>query len=70
MKCFRVVIGKSVVDNLTAKTVVIEDLSEKIARVYVGGAGLVVKNLFDEVPANIDLIGPENKLIFPPVGGD
>ena len=38
----------------------------KIAKDYIGGAGFGVKYLFDEVPGDVDPLGPDNKLIFAP----
>ncbi|MDZ5724488.1 aldehyde ferredoxin oxidoreductase family protein [Acetobacterium sp. K1/6] len=58
--------GKVLRVNLTTKTVSVEDLPEKIARDYIGGAGFGVKYLFDEVPGEVDPLGPDNKLIFAP----
>lgn len=57
-------VGKVLRVNLTDKSFKVEDLSEKLAREYVGGAGFGIKYLYDEVPAGADALGPENKLIF------
>ena len=56
--------GKILRVNLTNKTFVEENTSEKMARDFVGGAGFGVKTLFDEVPPTADPLGPENKLVF------
>lgn len=58
--------GKVLRVNLTTKKITVEDLPEKIARDYIGGAGFGVKYLFDEVPGAVDPLGPDNKLIFAP----
>lgn len=58
--------GKVLRINLTTKEIKIEDLPENIAKSYMGGAGFGIKYLFDEVPGNIDPLGPDNKLIFAP----
>ena len=58
--------GKVLRVNLTTKSVTVEDLPEKIAKDYIGGAGFGVKYLFDEVPGDVDPLGPDNKLIFAP----
>jgi len=58
--------GKVLRVNLTTRTVSVEDLPEKIAKDYIGGAGFGVKYLFDEVPGEVDPLGPDNKLIFAP----
>lgn len=57
-------IGKILRINLTDKTFKEENLSEKLAKKYVGGAGFGIKYLYDEVPAGADALGPQNKLIF------
>ena len=41
-----------------------EPLPEQVAQDFIGGAGFTVKYLFDEVPADCDPLGPENKLIY------
>ncbi|WP_299977417.1 aldehyde ferredoxin oxidoreductase family protein [Desulfobacula sp.] len=50
--------------NLTSGTTAIETIPEQWARDYLGGAGLATKYLFEEVPADTDPLGPDNKLIF------
>jgi aldehyde:ferredoxin oxidoreductase len=50
--------------NLTQGTTTIETIPEQWARDFLGGAGLATKFLYEEVPADIDPLGPENKLIF------
>jgi aldehyde:ferredoxin oxidoreductase len=56
--------GKILRINLTDQSAKIEDLPSDIARDYIGGAGFGVKYLYDEVPAGVDPLGPDNKLIF------
>lgn len=56
--------GKVLRVNLTTKKISVEDLSEKIARDFMGGAGFGIKYLFDEVPGDTDPLGENNKLIF------
>ena len=58
--------GKILRINLTDKTSKKEKLPLEIARDFIGGAGFGIKYLFDEVKANTDPLGPENKLIFAP----
>lgn len=58
--------GKVLRINLTTKEIKTEELSEEIAKDYMGGAGFGIKYLFDEVPGNIDPLDEENKLIFSP----
>ena len=56
--------GKVLRVNLTTQSVSEESLPEKVARDFMGGAGFVIKYLYDEVPAGTDPLGPDNKLIF------
>ena len=58
--------GKILRINLTNQSVKTEDLSEKLARSFIGGAGFGIKLLYDEVKKGADPLGPENKLIFAP----
>ncbi len=41
-----------------------ETIDEETAKKFVGGRGIGVKILYDELKAGIDPLGPENKLIF------
>lgn len=50
--------------NLTNQTYKIEEIAEELFLNYIGGRGLGVKILFDELPVKADPLGPENKLIF------
>ena len=50
--------------NLTDHSHKIEEIPEKILLNYIGGRGLGVKLLFDELPAKTDALSPENKLLF------
>uniref|UniRef100_A0A7C2P128 ABC transporter ATP-binding protein n=1 Tax=candidate division WOR-3 bacterium TaxID=2052148 RepID=A0A7C2P128_UNCW3 len=56
--------GKILRINLTDKTYKVEELPEEFAKSFIGGAGLGIKFLFDEVKAKVDPLEPENKLIF------
>lgn len=58
--------GKILRINLTDQSVKTEDLPEKLARLFIGGAGFGIKLLYDEVRKGADPLGPENKLIFAP----
>ncbi len=58
--------GKVLRVDLSSKTFSEEALPVEVARDFIGGAGFTVKYLFDEVPADCDPLGPENKLIFAP----
>lgn len=52
--------------NLTAQTFCLEEVTEKLAEDFIGGAGFGIYYLFKEVPANADPLGEANKLIFAP----
>jgi len=56
--------GKILRINLTDKRATEETLPLEVARDFIGGAGIGIKYLFDEVKARADPLGPENKLIF------
>lgn len=50
--------------NLTRGAVSIEPLDGESARLYIGGRGLNVKRLVDELRPEVDPLSPENILIF------
>ena len=56
--------GKILRVNLSTGEITREDIDEALARRFIGGRGLATKILYDELPAGIDPLGPENKLIF------
>ena len=56
--------GKVLRVNLTDQTAKEEALPLEIAQDFIGGAGFGVKYLYDEVKADADPLGPDNKLIF------
>lgn len=56
--------GKILRVDLSSLTFKVENLAEDLVRDYIGGRGLGVKLLYDETPAGIDPLGPENKLYF------
>jgi len=58
--------GKILRINLTNKTAKEEKLPLEVAKNFIGGAGLGIKYLFDEVKPGTDALGPDNKLIFAP----
>ena len=57
-------IGEILRVDLTSGKVSIEELDENFAKKFVGGRGLGVKILYDELEPKIDPLSPENKLIF------
>jgi aldehyde:ferredoxin oxidoreductase len=50
--------------NLTDGTIHRHPTEPHLARLYLGGRGLNIKRLWDEVPAHTDGLSPDNKLIF------
>ncbi len=58
--------GKVLRVDLTERSFAEEPLPADVARDFIGGAGFTVKYLFDEVPADCEPLGPQNKLIFAP----
>jgi len=56
--------GKILRVDLTKGTSEISTYSEDIAKRFIGGRGLAVKLLWDELPRGVDPLGPENMLIF------
>ena len=56
--------GRILRANLTTRTINVESPDETLYRRYLGGGGLGAYYLFQEVPASVDPLGPENKLIF------
>ena len=56
--------GKILRVNLSLGDIKVEALDKKIARDYIGGRGLGIKYLYDEIDPKVDPLGPENKLIF------
>ena len=56
--------GKILRIDLTKGKISIEKLKEKILRKYMGGLGIGVRMLYDEVPPGVAPLDPENKLFF------
>lgn len=56
--------GKILRVDLSNGRLDIEKPDESVLREYIGGEGLGIKYLYDEVPAGADALGPENRLIF------
>ena len=50
--------------NLSSGKVNREPIDPKIARDYVGGRGFAAKLLYEEIPANADPLGLENKVVM------
>lgn len=56
--------GKILRVDLTKSKIKVEDLDSKIAKGFIGGRGMGVKYLYDEIDPKVDPLSPENKLIF------
>lgn len=56
--------GKIIRVNLTNKTIKVEPLNMKDAKLYLGARGLGTKMFMDEVDPKVDPFSPENKVIF------
>lgn len=56
--------GKLLRVDLATRRITKEDIPEDSLMAYVGGRGLNDKYLYDEVPSNIDPLGPQNKVIL------
>ena len=50
--------------NLSNQEVLIEDIDPKISRDYIGGRGVAIRYLYDEMDPTIDPLSPDNKLIM------
>lgn len=50
--------------DLTNQKIMTEDLSPEFLNGYLGGRGLNMKRLYDEVPPGVDPLGPDNKLFI------
>ena len=56
-------VGRILRVDLTKGEISAEPLSRELAENYIGGRGINVKLLYDEVKAGVDPLSPENKLI-------
>jgi len=56
--------GKVLRVDLTKGKITVEDLDREKAKNFIGGRGLGVKYLFDEIDPAIDAFSPENKVLF------
>ena len=50
--------------NLTNQAYSIEEIDPKASKEYIGGRGVAIRYLFDEVDPQVDPLSPENKMIF------
>ena len=56
--------GKLLRIDLTEGKISTEEIEPEILKKFLGGVGYAAKLLYEEIPAGIDPLGPENKLIF------
>ena len=56
--------GRIVRVDLTDRTIDVQSVSRELASQWLGGNGIGVKVLWDEVPAGVDALSPGNLLIF------
>lgn len=57
-------IGKVLRVNLSEAKISVEDLNQKAARDFIGGRGLGIKYLYDEIDPTVNPLDPLNKLLF------
>lgn len=57
--------------DLTKRKIISEFYDEAVLRKYVGGTGLGIKIIYDEVPPEVDWCSPDNRLFLGsgPLGG-
>ncbi|MEM1883615.1 MAG: aldehyde ferredoxin oxidoreductase family protein [Candidatus Bathyarchaeia archaeon] len=55
--------GKILRINLSKKSYAVEPLKDSLIKHFIGGRGFGIKILWDELPANIDPLSPENKIV-------
>lgn len=58
--------GKLLFVDLTKGTIEIQDLSEKMARQFIGGYGIGARVLYDMIKPGVDPLGPDNVIGFLP----
>ena len=56
--------GKLLRINLTTRKVTTEEIDPQVCKDYIGGRGVAIRYLYDEVDPQVDPLSPENKLIF------
>lgn len=56
--------GKVLQIDLSKMESTVQELTENLAKNYIGGRGFALRILFDEVKPNIDAFSPENILLF------
>ena len=56
--------GKLLRINLTTREVTTEDIDPQVCKDYIGGRGVAIRYLYNEVDPMVDPLSPDNKLIF------
>jgi len=56
--------GKFLRVDLTKSTITVEDTDPKIAKDFIGGLGMGVKYLYNEIDPKVDPLSPDNKLLM------
>jgi aldehyde:ferredoxin oxidoreductase len=56
--------GKLLRIDLTTRKVTPEDIDPQVCKDYIGGRGVAIRYLYDEVDPLVDPLSPDNKLIF------
>jgi len=56
--------GKFLRVDLTKSKITVEDIDPKIAKDFIGGRGMGVKYLYDEIDPMVDALSPDNKLLM------
>jgi len=56
--------GKLLRVNLTQQTTSVEEIDPKVARDFIGGRGVAIHYIYNEVDPMVDPLSPENLLIF------
>jgi aldehyde:ferredoxin oxidoreductase len=56
--------GKLLRIDLTSKQTSIEEIDPQVSKDFIGGRGVAIRYLYDEVDPGVDPLSPQNKLIF------
>jgi len=56
--------GKLLRVNLTDRKVAVEGIEARAAKDFIGGRGLAIKYIYEEMDPQVDPLSPENKLVF------
>ena len=56
--------GKLLRIDLTNQKTSIEEIDPQVSKDFIGGRGVAIRYLYDEVDPGVDPLSPQNKLIF------